>query len=134
VEIRQLVGDQNIYTFGESSDTVINLYNTNGYSARSYYERSQSIHDCVDFITSEALLKIGDEKMLKELQDNLINKDWFMTLLDLESYCAVKEIALYDYENQDAWKRKALVNIAKSGFFSSDRTINEYNNDIWHLK
>lgn len=134
VEIRDLVGDENIYVFGRSSEDVINLYNTNGYHAEEYYNRSSSIHECVDFITSPELLKLGDEKMLNDLKDNLIHKDWFMTLLDLENYCSVKETAVYDYENRDRWKRKALVNIAKSGFFSSDRTIREYNRDIWHLK
>lgn len=134
VEIRDLVGDENIYVFGRSSEDVINLYNTNGYHAEEYYNRSSSIHECVDFITSPELLKLGDEKMLNDLKDNLIHKDWFMTLLDLENYCSVKETATYDYENRDWWKRKALVNIAKSGFFSSDRTIREYNRDIWHLK
>ncbi len=134
VEIRNLVGNDNIYIFGRTSDEVINLYNTSGYHAIDYYLRSNSIHQCVDFITSPELLSIGDETMLKELQDNLIHKDWFMTLLDLESYCAVKETALLDYENRAWWKRKSLVNIARSGFFSSDRTIMEYNNDIWHLR
>lgn len=134
VEIRDLVGDENIYVFGRSSEDVINLYNTNGYHAEDYYNRSGSIHECVDFITSPELLKLGDEKMLNDLKDNLIHKDWFMTLLDLENYCSVKETAAYDYENRDWWKRKALVNIAKSGFFSSDRTIRDYNRDIWHLK
>ncbi len=134
VEISQLVGKDNIYIFGRSSDDVINLYNTNGYSAKSYYERSASIHKIVDFITSDTMLKIGNEKMLTELKTNLIEKDWFMTLLDLENYCEVKETALWDYENRAWWKRKALVNIAKAGFFSSDRTISDYNRDIWHLK
>ena len=134
VEIRDLVGNDNIYVFGKSSDHVINLYNTNGYRARDYYERSHSIKEVIDFITSKEMLEIGDEAMLKELQDNLINKDWFMTLLDLEEYCAVKETVLYDYENRAWWKSKSLVNIAQSGFFSSDRTILDYNNDIWHLR
>ena len=134
VEIRNLVGNDNIYIFGRTSDEVINLYNTNGYHSSDYYYRSNSIHQCVDFITSDELCAIGDREMLEELKAELINKDWFMTLLDLESYCAVKETALLDYENRAWWKRKSLVNIAKSGFFSSDRTIQEYNNDIWHLK
>lgn len=134
VEIRQLVGDENIYTFGESSDTVIHLYNVSGYHSSDYYNNNPVIHECVDFITSDALTKIGDEKLLKELQDNLINKDWFMTLLDFDSYVATKDRMIQDYEDRGYWKRKALVNIAKAGFFSSDRTIAEYNNDIWHLK
>ncbi len=134
VEIKDLVGDENIYTFGKSSNEVINLYNTSGYHASDYYNNSALIKEAVDFITSKELVKLGDEKMLKDLQDNLINKDWFMTLLDLEDYCATKERVLQDYENRDWWKRKALVNIAKAGFFSSDRTIRDYNRDIWHLK
>lgn len=134
VEIRDLVGAENIYTFGKSSDEVINLYKTNDYHSRSYYEKSESIHRIVDFITGPELSAIGDIHMLKELQDNLISKDWFMTLLDLEAYCQAKETAVYDYEDRSKWKRMMLVNIAKSGFFSSDRTIEEYNRDIWHLK
>jgi len=134
VEIRDLVGDENIYIFGRSSNDVINLYNTNGYRARDYYDNNEHIRACIDFITGPELLKIGDAEMLGALKDNLMNKDWFMTLLDLESYCSVKETALYDYENRGWWKRKSLVNIARSGFFSSDRTIMDYNRDIWHLK
>lgn len=134
VEIKDLVGEENIYTFGKLSDEVIHLYNTSGYHAIDYYHNSPLIKEAVDFITSEAVTSLGDTKLLKDLQDNLINKDWFMTLLDLEEYCAVKERVLADYENRDWWKRKSLVNIAKAGFFSSDRTIRDYNRDIWHLK
>ena len=134
VEIRDLVGQDNIYIFGRNSQEVINLYNTNGYHSIDFYNGSESIHRSVDFITSEELSKHGDYTLLKELQDNLKNKDWFMTLLDLESYCGVKEVAIYDYENREKWKRMMLSNIARAGFFSSDRTIYEYNNDIWHLK
>ena len=134
VEIRDLVGFENIYTFGRSSDEVINLYNTSGYHAIDFYNRSESIRNAVDFITSPEMLKIGDEKMLRDLQDNLKNKDWFMTLLDLEHYCSAKETAIYDYTNRPKWTRMMMVNIARSGFFSSDRTINDYNRDIWHLK
>ena len=134
VEIKDLVGEENIYTFGKLSDDVIALYNTSSYHASEYYNGSALIKEAVDFITSKEVLKLGDKKMLTDLQDNLINKDWFMTLLDLEDYCRVKETMLQDYENRDWWKRKSLVNIAKAGFFSSDRTIREYNRDIWHLK
>ena len=134
VEIAQLVGSENIYTFGKSSDEVINLYNTNGYHASDYYNGSELIRNCIDLLTSEEMLAIGDKTMLNDLRDNLINKDWFMTLLDLEEYCNVKDQVFREYEDRGAWKRKALVNIAKSGFFSSDRTIEEYNRDIWHLK
>ena len=134
VEIAQLVGKENIYTFGKSSDEVINLYNTNGYHASDYYNGSELIRNCIDLLTSEEMLAIGDKTMLNDLRDNLINKDWFMTLLDLEEYCNVEDQVFREYEDRGAWKRKALVNIAKSGFFSSDRTIEEYNRDIWHLK
>lgn len=134
VEIAQLVGKENIYTFGKSSDEVINLYNTNGYHASDYYNGNELIRNCIDLLTSEEMLAIGDKTMLNDLRDNLINKDWFMTLLDLEEYCNVKDQVFREYEDRGAWKRKALVNIAKSGFFSSDRTIEEYNRDIWHLK
>ena len=134
VEIAQLVGKENIYTFGKSSDEVINLYNTNGYHSSDYYNGSELIRNCIDLLTSEEMLAIGDKTMLNDLRDNLINKDWFMTLLDLEEYCNVKDQVFCEYEDRGAWKRKALVNIAKSGFFSSDRTIEEYNRDIWHLK
>ena len=134
VEIAQLVGKENIYTFGKSSDEGINLYNTNGYHASDYYNGSELIRNCIDLLTSEEMLAIGDKTMLNDLRDNLINKDWFMTLLDLEEYCNVKDQVFREYEDRGAWKRKALVNIAKSGFFSSDRTIEEYNRDIWHLK
>ena len=134
VEIRNLVGNDNIYIFGRTSDEVIGLYNSRGYHAVDFYNRSASIHEIVDFITGPELSAIGDVNMLGALRENLINKDWFMTLLDIESYCSVKETALYDYENRAWWKRKSLVNTAKAGFFSSDRTINDYNWDIWHLK
>ena len=134
VEIRQLVGGDNIYIFGRTSDEVINLYATNGYHASDYYYGDEMIRNVIDFITGPELTAIGDADMLNEVRDNLINKDWFMTLLDLQSYVAVKETALDDYENQAWWKRKSLVNVAKAGFFSSDRTINDYNRDIWHLK
>ena len=133
VEIKDLVGEENIYTFGKLSDDVITLYNTSSYHASEYYNGSALIKEAVHFITSKEILKLGDKKMLTDLQDNLINKDWFMTLLDLEDYCRVKETMLQDYENRDRWKRKSLVNIAKAGFFSSDRTIRDYNKDIWHL-
>ncbi len=134
VEIRQLVGGENIYIFGRTSDEVINLYATNGYHAKSYYDKDENIRKVVDFIVSNELAAIGDKGMLQQLHDNLVYNDYFMTLLDLESYVAVKETMLLDYENRDWWKRKSLVNIAKAGFFSSDRTINEYNRDIWRLK
>ncbi len=134
VEIHDLVGDDNIYVFGRSSDDVINLYATSGYHSSEYYEKSKTIHECVDFIKSELLISRGDKKMLTDLWDNLVHKDWFMTLLDFESYCETKQRVLDDYENREGWMRMALVNTAKAGFFSSDRTIRDYNKDIWHLK
>lgn len=134
VEIANLVGRDNIYIFGRSSDEVIHLYNTNGYHPIDYYNGSESIRRCVDFITGPELLALGDAQMLNDLRDNLMHKDWFMTLLDMESYASVKETMIYDYTNQEKWKRMSLVNIAKAGYFSSDRTIIEYNRDIWHLR
>lgn len=133
VEIAQLVGENNIYIFGKSSDEVINLYETKGYVAKDYYEKPM-IKELVDFITSEKMLEVGNITNLERLQKELINKDWFMTLLDLEDYIRVKEQVLKDYEDRESWLKKSLINISKAGFFSSDRTINEYNKDIWKLK
>ena len=133
VEINNLVGSDNIYIFGKSSNEVINLYATSGYHAEDYYNNSPMIHEAVDFITSKELLAIGNEKLLTDVKNNLIYKDWFMTLLDFEDYCNTKNRMINDYNDRPKWKRMMLVNIAKSGFFSSDRTITEYNNDIWHL-
>jgi len=134
VEIHDLVGKDNIYIFGESSKNVIKHYKKADYVSRDYYEKSKVIKEAVDFIMSEKMLKTGKKENLKRLYDELLNKDWFMTLLDLEAYIDKKEEALKDYENRSKWKRMMLVNIAKAGYFSSDRTIEEYNNDIWHLK
>ena len=133
VEIHELVGDDNIYIFGAKSDEVIKHYEKADYVSKDFYKKSPVIKEAVDFITSKAVLKVGHKENLKRLQDELLNKDWFMTLLDLEDYIKVKDQALSDYEDRTKWNRKALVNIAKAGFFSSDRTIAEYNRDIWHL-
>ncbi len=133
VEINELVGDDNIYIFGAKSDEVIKHYEKADYVSKNYYKKSPVIKEAVDFITSKAALKAGHKENLKRLQDELLNKDWFMTLLDLEDYIKVKDQALSDYEDRKKWNRMALVNIAKAGFFSSDRTIAEYNRDIWHL-
>lgn len=133
VEIKDLVGDENIYIFGKTSNEVINLYNTSGYHAQDYYNNNPMIHEAIDFITSNELLAIGNEKLLNDVKNNLIYKDWFMTLLDFEDYCNTKNRMISDYNDRAKWKRMMLVNIAKAGFFSSDRTITEYNNDIWHL-
>jgi len=133
VEIAELVGKDNIYTFGKDSDTIIELYRTSGYHSRSYYENSPVIKAAVDFIISPAMLKAGNEEKLNRLHAELLNKDWFMTLIDLEEYIKVKDLVLADYENQQEWNKKCLINIAKAGFFSSDRTIAEYNRDIWKI-
>ena len=134
VEIHELVGDENIYIFGADSDTVIKHYEKADYVSRELYKKSPVIKQAVDFIISEKALKTGHKENLERLYKELLNKDWFMTLLDLESYIEKKDEALNDYEDQQKWRRMMLVNIAKAGFFSSDRTIEEYNRDIWKLK
>ena len=131
VEIHQLVGDDNIYIFGKDSDTVIAHYEKADYVSREFYENSPVIREAVDFIVSDEALAVGSKENLERLYKELLNKDWFMTLLDLEDYIAEKDRALADYEDREKWKRMMLVNIAKAGFFSSDRTIAEYNRDIW---
>ena len=133
VEIHQLVGDENIYIFGKSSDEVIKLYDTSGYCSRKIYESDSLVEELVDFIISKKMILTGDPVNLGRLYKELVSKDWFMTLLDLREYIAVKEQMLADYEDERAWARKSLINIAKAGYFSSDRTIEEYNRDIWHL-
>ncbi|HBH95284.1 MAG TPA: maltose phosphorylase [Ruminococcaceae bacterium] len=133
VEIHQLVGDENIYVFGDSSDVVVERYKKSSYVAKDYYEKDESIKEAVDFITGEQLLKVGDKVMLERLSHELVSKDWFMTFPDFGEYVRIKEKALADYENRLEWAEKMLVNIAMSGFFSSDRTIGEYNRDIWKL-
>ena len=134
VEIHELVGDDNIYIFGKDSDTVIKHYEKADYVSKDYYKKSPVIKEAVDFIVSKEVLKVGKKENLERLYNELLNKDWFMTLLDLEDYIKVKDQAFADYEYQQKWKKKMLVNIAKAGFFSSDRTIAEYNRDIWKLK
>ncbi|MGT2784167.1 glycogen/starch/alpha-glucan phosphorylase [Streptococcus merionis] len=133
VEIHELVGSENIYIFGEDSQTVIDTYANESYVARDFYERP-NIKPLIDFIVSDEVRQYGNDERLFRLHNELINKDWFMTLLDLESYIAMKEQVLKDYEDRDAWLDKVIVNIAKAGFFSSDRTIAEYNRDIWKLE
>lgn len=134
VEIHELVGDDNIYIFGEKSETVIKHYEKADYVSRDYYKKSPVIKEAVDFIISRQALKAGHKENLERLYNELLNKDWFMTLLDLEDYIAVKDRMFADYEDRQKWKEMMLVNIAKAGFFSSDRTISEYNRDIWKLK
>lgn len=132
VEIAQLVGDDNIYTFGASSSEVISHYEKMDYSARRLYEDDKLIRKCVDFIVSDTMLAAGDEENLRRLYDEIVGKDWFMALLDLRTYIDTKEKALADYEDKLVWGKKALINIANAGYFSSDRTIRQYNEDIWH--
>ncbi|HEK9991057.1 TPA: glycogen/starch/alpha-glucan family phosphorylase [Streptococcus equi subsp. zooepidemicus] len=132
VEIAELTGMDNIYTFGKDSDTIIDLYATGGYVSKDYYDAHPAIKEAVNFIISPELLELGNEERLDRLYKELISKDWFMTLIDLEEYIAVKEQMLVDYDNQDLWLTKVVHNIAKAGFFSSDRTIEQYNQDIWH--
>ena len=133
VEIHQLVGDDNIYIFGEKSEKVIKLYETSGYCSADIYDNDPEVEELVDFIVSKDLLRIGDPVNLGRLYKEIVGKDWFMALLDLKDYIRTKERMLADYEDAGAWEKKMLVNIAKAGFFSSDRTIREYNRDIWHL-
>ena len=133
VEIHSLVGDDNIYIFGESSEQVIDHYKKGDYISRRFYEK-ESIKKLVDFIISDKMLSIGDKENLYRLHNDLINKDWFMTLLDLEEYILIKDRAFKEYEDRNTWNKKVLINISKAGYFSSDRTIEEYNNDIWKLK
>ncbi|MDO4291804.1 MAG: glycogen/starch/alpha-glucan phosphorylase [Eubacteriales bacterium] len=134
VEIHELVGDENIYIFGENSEQVIRHYEKADYVSRKYYEKSPVIKRAVDFIVGKQALAVGHKENLERLYKELLNKDWFMTLLDLEDYIAVKDRMFADFENQEKWKRMMAVNVAKAGFFSSDRTITEYNRDIWKLK
>jgi starch phosphorylase len=133
VEIHELVGNDNIFVFGASSDEVIEHYAKADYVARDFYEKNPAIKAALDFITSEEVLKVGEKENLERLQHEIISKDWFMTLLDFDSYKEKKEEALRAYVDQKTWAKKTLVNIAKAGYFSSDRTIEEYNRDIWHL-
>lgn len=133
VEIHELVGDDNIYIFGESSDDVITHYNNNDYDAGKYYNNDEIIKNAVDFLISEEMTSIGQTENLHRLHHELISKDWFMSLLDLKAYIQTKDQAYNDYEDRLAWAKKSLINIANAGYFSSDRTIAEYNNDIWHL-
>ena len=134
VEIAEAVGNDNIYIFGQSSKQVIHHYAAADYCARDWYEADPNLHRAIDFLTSEEMLKYGDEEHLKRLQHELINKDWFQTLPDFNAYVVRKEQAMKDYAvNPEDWSRRTLINIAEAGFFSSDRTIAEYDQDIWHL-
>lgn len=133
VEIHSLVGDDNIYIFGESSKQIIEHYKNKDYISKNFYQK-ENIKRLVDFIVSDKMLSIGDKESLYRLYNDLINKDWFMTLLDLEDYIIIKDKMFKDYEDRTKWNKKVLINISKAGYFSSDRTIEEYNKDIWKLK
>ena len=133
VEIHQLVGDDNIYIFGKPSETIIEHYKKADYVSRKYYEK-EGIKELVDFIVSDKMLQVGDEVNLTRLYNELINKDWFMTLIDIEDYIKTKDRMFKDFEDRDSWMKKVLTNISKAGFFSSDRTIAQYNEEIWKLK
>ena len=132
VEIAELVGSENIYIFGKDSDTIIDLYDKAGYVSADYYNGDENIKRAVDFIVSDEVKALGNEERLARLHHELISKDWFMTLIDLAEYIEVKEQVFADYEDQDSWNKKVVHNIAKAGFFSSDRTIAQYNEEIWH--
>ena len=134
VEIAELAGAENIYTFGKDSESIIKLYETAGYVSKDYYEADKNIKRAVDFILNPAIVKLGNETRLTRLYNELLNKDWFMTLIDFDAYIKAKEQILADYEDQDRWNEKVVQNIAKAGFFSSDRTIAQYNADIWHCE
>ena len=131
VEIHELVGDDNIFIFGASSEEVIAHYEKSDYVSRNFYEKDPDIKEAVDFITSKELLAIGQEENLTRLQKELLNKDWFMTLLDFKEYCEKKEEAYASYNDREKFAKMMLINIAKAGYFSSDRTIEEYERDIW---
>ena len=133
VEIHQLVGDENIYVFGASSDTVISRYADGSYQAKAYYEADPELKEAVDFITGEEMMKVGSKEHLERLSNELLNKDWFMTFPDFKEYVKVKNQAITDWMDRRNWAKKMLKNISQAGFFSSDRTIAEYNRDIWKL-
>ena len=134
VEIAELVGDENIYVFGEDSQTVIDRYERGDYCSKDYYDKDTDLKKAVDFLVSDEMMKVGSKENLERLYNELLNKDWFMTFPDFEDYCKTKEKAYADYEDKKAWAKKMLVNISKAGFFSSDRTIKQYNDEIWHLE
>ena len=134
VEIAELVGDENIYVFGEDSQTVIDRYERGDYCSKNYYDKDADLKKAVDFLVSDEMMKVGSKENLERLYNELLNKDWFMTFPDFEDYCKTKEKAYADYEDKKAWAKKMLVNISKAGFFSSDRTIKQYNDEIWHLE
>ena len=133
VEIAELVGDDNIFTFGEDSQTVIDRYARGDYNSRSYYEKDSNLKRAVDSIVSDTVKSVGCTENLERLYNELLNKDWFMTFPDFDSYIETREKAYDAYADRKAWAKKMLVNISKAGFFSSDRTIEQYNKEIWKL-
>ena len=133
VEIAELVGEDNIYVFGEDSETVIARYERGDYCSKDYYEKDEDLKNAVDFLVSDEMMAVGCKENLERLYNELLNKDWFMTFPDYQEYVKAKETAYADYTDRKAWAKKMLVNISKAGFFSSDRTIRQYNEDIWHL-
>jgi len=134
VELAELVGEDNIFTFGQSSEEVIEHYKKADYVSKEWYKKNKRLAAAVDFLIGEEMEEAGDKKLLKQLYDELLKKDWFMTFPDFESYCKAKDKALAAYEDRMTWAKKMVINIAKAGYFSSDRTIDQYNNDIWHLE
>ncbi len=134
VEIHELVGDENIFIFGECSETIIKQYENESYDSLDFYIKNKTIKESLDFIISDKMMEIGCRDNLVRLYKEILQKDWFMTLIDFEDYCKVKEEALKQYENREEWAKKMLVNISKAGYFSSDRTIDQYNKDVWKLK
>ena len=133
VEIHELVGEENFFVFGATSQEVIEHYKKGDYHPREIYNRTADIRQVVDFITSAQMIATGNKESLMRLQSELMNKDWFMTFLDFETYCDAKEAIYRAYEDENLWAKMALVNIAKAGFFSADRTISQYQEDIWKL-
>ena len=131
VEICELVGEDNIFTFGKSSDEVIRAYAEHSYNPYHYYESNHRLRGAVDFLVGHDMVSRGDETVLKRLHSELIGKDWFMTFPDFEDYRAKKTAILAAYEDKKSWAKKMTVNIAKAGYFSSDRTIKQYNDDVW---
>ncbi len=131
VEIHDLVGDDNIYIFGDDSQTVIDRYAAKSYKATEYYEKDPVLKKAVDFIIDDEMVKVGDKEHLERIHNELINKDWFMTFPDFEEYIKTKDKCMKDYEDTKGWAKKALINISKAGYFSSDRTIEQYDKEIW---
>ena len=134
VEIHKLVGDDNIFIFGKESNVIIEHYKNRDYDPLHFYTNNKQIKEIVDFIVSKELMNIGSEENLIRLHNEIVRKDWFMTLLDFEEYCTKKEEVFKEYEDRIKWAKKMLINISKAGYFSSDRTISQYNEDIWKLE